>query len=362
MNQEETEEIDLLSIFKTLIDNKKTIIKFVFVFFLLGLFFAIFTPKKFSTSTVFIPQGSSNKGGGNLGGLAALAGVSFGSSGNDEGIPLSLYSEIINSVPFQRKLVKLPLLKEEGKKAITFEEYYTNIHSPGLISNLKKYTIGLPGVIINSLKGEGKDKETKKLSVSDSILYISNKDEQLFQILKGSISLTISDEDNSVRVSGVMPQPILAAGLTYNTQKLLESYIIDFKIEKSSSKLGFIKERYIEAEKVYKKKQFQLANYQDRNKFLTSAKSQTRLANLQSEYNLAYSVYSELAKQIETQQIQVKEDTPVFTIIKPVSVPNVKTEPKGTIIISAWLFLGVFLSLLVIFGKKYYFDLKSRLS
>ncbi|MCH3884613.1 GNVR domain-containing protein [Tenacibaculum aquimarinum] len=157
-----------------------------------------------------------------------------------------------------------------------------------------------------------------------------------------------------------MPEPLLAAGLTFNTQKLLEKYILNFKIEKSIIKLDFIKDRFNEAEKIYTQKQYQLASYQDRNKYLVSAKSQTRLATLKGEFNLSYEVYSELAKQLETQKIQVKEDTPVFTTVKPVLVPVEKNAPKRMVIIFVFTVLGLLLAITTVLLKEKYLLLTDK--
>ena len=53
----------------------------------------------------------------------------------------------------------------------------------------------------------------------------------------------------------------------------------------------------------------------------------------------------ELAKQVEQARIQVRKDTPIFTIIDPVVIPNQRTRPKRTLIVFGFTFLGVFLSL-----------------
>jgi LPS O-antigen subunit length determinant protein (WzzB/FepE family) len=73
---------------------------------------------------------------------------------------------------------------------------------------------------------------------------------------------------------------------------------------------------------------------------------------LQSEYDLAYSVYSGLAKQLETQEIKVKEDTPIFTIIEPVFIPLDKKAPKRSLILVVWVFLGVVISVGYVLVKQ----------
>jgi uncharacterized protein involved in exopolysaccharide biosynthesis len=61
---------------------------------------------------------------------------------------------------------------------------------------------------------------------------------------------------------------------------------------------------------------------------------------LQSEYELAYGVSSELSKQQEPQELKVKEDTPIFTIIQPVFVQLEKKNSKRALILIIYTFLG----------------------
>ncbi len=362
MEQEENiQEIDFIGIINIIRQRKKLIYKVLIIFTIIGLFVSVFTPNEYRASTIFVPQGADKNVRGNLGGLAALAGVNIGNGAGDSGIPLSLYSEIINSIPFQRELIKTPITVAEREDKVTYKEYYGYVYKPGLLSNLKKYTIGLPGVILNIFKG--KNKETgAEIVKTDSVLHITTQEKYLFDKLKGQLSLVVRENENSVRISAIMTQALPAAEITNNAQKLLEKYIIHLKVEKSSSKLAFIRKRYEEIQKEFKIKQQQLANYQDRNRYASSARSQSRLITLQSEYDLTFNVFNELATQIETQQIKVKEDTPIFTIIKPVSVPLTKFAPKRLIILIIWMFSGIVIGLGLIFGRKYYCEFKNKLN
>ncbi len=56
-------------------------------------------------------------------------------------------------------------------------------------------------------------------------------------------------------------------------------------------------------------------------------------------------MYSELAKQREQANIQVKEDTPIFTIVEPVTVPSEHSKPQRGLILIAFIFLGGFLGI-----------------
>jgi LPS O-antigen subunit length determinant protein (WzzB/FepE family) len=51
-----------------------------------------------------------------------------------------------------------------------------------------------------------------------------------------------------------------------------------------------------------------------------------------------------LASQVEQAKLQVNKDTPVFTTIKPVTIPYEKSAPKRALIVITFLFLGFVLS------------------
>ena len=158
-----------------------------------------------------------------------------------------------------------------------------------------------------------------------------------------------------------MPDALNAAELTKNIQELLQQYIIDFKIKKSKDQLKFIKDRYHEKEEIYKETQTKLASFQDRNQFMNSALAKNTQSRYQAEYDLAFGVYSELAKQLETQQIKVKEETPVFTILEPVSIPLDHSKPKRGGILFLWTFLGFIVGVAIVFIENYMIQFMSKM-
>lgn len=340
-NQEDS--IDIIALLQSIWTGRKLILKTVLVFMILGLFIAIFSQNEYTASTTIVPQSSSEKPGGSLGGIAALAGINLGSGGQQSSISPTLYPQILTNISFQKELLETLLSIEGQDKKITYKEYYTNVYSPSVLSSIKKYTIGLPGVLIGLLKS---DKTSNDEPIKyNSLLQITKDDKKLTELLLEQLSMEVNDKDGYVSLSTTMPEAIAAAELTQKAQELLEQYVIDFKIEKSSSELDFIKNRYQEKEQEFQKIQQKLAVYTDRNQNVNSARAKMELMLLQSEYDLAYGVYSELAKQLETQQLKVKEDTPIFTILQPVFVPLEKTGPKRSLILIIYTFLGFVLSI-----------------
>ena len=340
-NQEDS--IDIIALLQSIWTGKKLILKTVLVFMILGLFIAVLSQNEYTASTTIVPQSSSEKPGGSIGGLAALAGINLGSVGQQSSISPTLYPQILTNISFQKELLETLITIEGQDKKITYKEYYTNVYSPSVLSSIKKYTIGLPGVLIGLLKSDEISKEESKNN--DSLPQITEDDKKLIELLLEQLSMEVNDKDGYIGLSTTMPEARAAAELTQKAQELLEQYVIDFKIEKSSSELDFIKNRYQEKEQEFQKIQQKLAVYTDRNQNVNSARAKMELMLLQSEYDLAYGVYSELAKQLETQELKVKEDTPIFTILQPVFVPLEKTGPKRSLILIIYTFLGFVLSI-----------------
>ena len=352
------DEIDLIALAKKVWEGRKTILKTTFIFMGIGLFVALFTPKEFTTATTMVPQTSSGKQiGGNLSGLAAMAGINLGSMGGDSGIAPTLYPQIVSSVPFQKELLQTPLTFKGQKNKVSYADYYTNIQRTGVLGTLKKYTIGLPGVIIKAIKGKPSNLQA---TTDNQLLSVTNEEYELIKQLEEQISLDVNIKDGYVTLSATMPEAIASAELAKKAQSLLQQYIIDYKVQKSKEQLKFIQGRYDEKEREFKVKQQGLARYRDRNQFMNSALAQTSMEVLQSEYDVAEKVYSELAKQLETQKIQVKEDTPVFTILKPVSVPIEKSKPNRPLILIIWTFLGGILGIGMVFGRTFLGSLKTQ--
>ncbi len=360
VNNPADDEIDLIQLVKTLWDERKRIIKITIIFMLLGLFVAIFSEKEYTASSTMVPQSSKDNKLGNLGGLAAMAGINLGSGGNGTITP-NLYPKIVNSIPFKLELLKTKLNIANVEKPITFQTYYKEYYRPGLLGYIKKYSIGLPGLIIKTIRGEKKeDIVIHEDFKSKQVITISKEEKKLLKIIESQLSLNVNDKDNYVTLSATMPEALAAAQLTKRAQNLLQKIITEIKIEQAKSELQFVEKRFLEKKKEAEKAQLKLAKFRDRNRNVTTATAQTELERLQAEYSVIYGVYSELAKQLEAKKIQVTENTPIFSVIDPVTVPIEKSKPKRGLILVIWTFLGIICGIGFVFGKRFFDSIKEE--
>lgn len=352
------DEIDLIALAKTLWESRKFIIRTLVVFAILGVAIALLTPKEYTASSTMVPQLSdnSNKLGG-LSSLAAMAGFNMNMDNTTQDLSPMVYPQIVQSVPFQLEIMNTPFNFSDVDHSVTLFEYYTEYNRPGFLASIKKYTIGLPFVILKAIKGTPEESGTSQNS--DGTIRLSQDQDDLRKLLAENVTLETDDKNGVIILHSVFPEAKLAAEVGQKAQELLQQYITEFKIKKASAKLEFIQERYQEKKTEFEKAQSALAEFRDRNKNVTSALARTQEERLQSDYQLAFNVYSELAKQLEQAQIQVKEDTPVFSVIKPVVVP-IEDNNSGFMTLIIWTFLGGVIAIGWVFGKQFLATVKER--
>lgn len=363
-NQVADDEIDLIALAKTTWDQRKFIIKTVLIFMCIGLAVALLSPKEYTASTTMVPQisGGNSKMGG-LSSLAAMTGINLNNMNKNTGeLSPMVYPQIVQSVPFQLELMNTPFTFDDVDQPVSIYEYYIDYNNLSLISFVKKFTIGLPFVILKALKTNKKE----KLSAlnSDNLFYspieLTEDQDLIRKMLSERVILETNDKEGYVVLKAIANDPNVAAQMAHKAQTLMQKYITEFKIKKASAQLEFIRKRYAEKKKEFNKAQNNLAIFVDRNKNVTSAVARTEQERLQNEYKLAFEVYSQLAQQLEQAQIQVKEDTPVFSIIKPATVPLEKSKPNRPLILIIWTFLGGVIGISWIFGKQFVEKIKPK--
>lgn len=352
------DEIDLIALAKTVWEGKKTIIFSVIICGIIGVTIAMLSPKEYTASTTMVPQvsdGASKMGG--LSSLAAMAGFNLNTGNSSADLSPMLYPQIIASVPFQLEIMNIPFTFPDVEKPVSLFQYYTEIKKPGAIALVKKYTVGLPGVIIKALKAT--PPETTTLT-NNKLIWLTIEQDGIRQALEKTITLEVDSKEGYLTLTANSEDALLSAQIAEKTLDLLQQYITTFKIGKATEQLRFIEERYNDNKQEFENAQTALANYRDKNKNVTSARARTREERLQSEYQLAFDVYSGLAQQLEQARIQVKEDTPVFSVIKPVTVPIEKSSPNRPMILFIWIFLGGIVGIGWVFGKEFLESIKTK--
>lgn len=344
-NMFEDQEIDLVELIQRIWVNRGFVVKITCVFAVLGLLVAIFSSKEYRASCDVVPQTSDASASSRMNSLAALAGINIGQMQDVKALSPLVYENIMASSTFRKELMMTPIDFQKAGRKVTFYEYYTSkeFNKPSIFDYILKYTIGLPGVIINAIRGE-QPKSTfieSGNSNNSPIESINREEYECLKVLSGSVQLTLDEKKGYVTISTNMPEPVAAAQLAQATLELLQKYITEFKIEKVKSNLDFVQERYNEAKRNFEDIQARRAKFLDANQNTTRYSARMELEKMDAEYSLALNLYKELSTQLEQTKISVKETMPVLTVINPVTVPYKKSKPQRSMILFAFTFLGV---------------------
>lgn len=360
------DEIDLKEIVVKLWQKRKFILIVTGISFLLGLFIAFTSPVSYTASCTLVPQ-SSQKQGGNLGGLAAMMGVNIGANVSGETLSPLVYPQIVKSVPFCQEVMLTPISVSKSPNKISLYEYYTDkqYQPKSILQGVKKYTIGLPGVLLSAMRsGKSSDESAVSYtdSISDKIISLTKEERMVVGIIQGNIQFESNPKEGYVKLGYSFVEPEAVAAITNNMFNMLEKYVKNYKVQKVQDNLQFVEASYLEARKDFLRKQADLAAFQDANRGLATATARTTERRLSSEYEVAFTVYNELAKQLEQAKLAVKESTPVLTVIDPVVVPQAKSAPRRTMIMAVFLLLGMIVGVGWVLMKPFVLDIRKGIA
>ncbi len=347
-NLQTEDQIDIIALLSKVWYHKKSILKTVVIFGVIGILVALATPNKYTASSLFTPNYSGKSGGASgLKGLASLAGINIGSMEGTKEVSPMLYGKITEGVTFKKALLAAPIENIEGVQ--TLKDYFIQKESEfSIIGTLKGYTIGLPGKVIGWFKSA---EAQTRLNAVPGIEAIAEEDFEYFKAIDGILTLSINDKDGFIEMIAVSENPKLAAQVAKNGELILQNQIIAIKTKSSLEMLGYLQGEY-EAKKVLlNKAQERLSTFKDRNLNIATNSFSIQQTRLESELRTAGVVFDNVATQLEQVKLQVTKDTPVFSILKPVVFPNEKSEPKRSLIVVFWLFLGAVCSIGFVLAK-----------
>lgn len=354
--RDEAQDIDLVELLRRLWCSRRLILKITGICFVIGLLLAIFGSKEYTAGCQFVPQTKSNMASSGMASLAALAGVNISSlMGSDQLISPMVYPNVMNSTAYRRDLLRTEIHLEGEKEPVTLLTYlsdkkYRKLSVGGAIL---KYTIGLPGVIIRAIKGDPDERDSTLAGNGGDYPFIvlTKEERKAIRALKKIVTMKVEEKKGYVVMLAHMPEARAAAEVAESAVQLLQQYITDFKLQKVQGNLDFIQARYEETRQEYERIQEYRAAYMDANQGLSTNRATTTVEKLDNEYNLAFDLYQSMASQLEQARIHVKETTPVFTFIDPVTMPVRPSKPRRMMTLVGFTFFGLVLGCGYVFAR-----------
>ena len=279
---------------------------------------------EFETTAKILPEYGSGTSVDGLSDLASLAGISLGKS-NSEAIRPDLYPSILTSKTFLMKVLSTPFPLQDGKKIL-----------------LAVY-----------LDKEGKPFTSQQLKQADTLITLTIGQERVMENVSERITAHMDKITGVLTIRSEMPDPVLSAACTNFSMNYLTNFVTEYRGSKKVEKVAFLRKQMSEAKSKNQRAEIALNSYRDRNRSAYTNVARVEEQRLQNDYIQTQSLYSELARQLETARLQALEDTPVLKVLDPPMVPNWKSKPRRKLYALSFAILGGFLAFLfVLFGRE----------
>ena len=349
---DDEQEIDMLELASKLWSARRRIFKWAGIGAILGLIVAFSIPKEYTASVTLAPEWGNSKSNSQsgLGMLASMAGININQGQATDAVYPQLYPDVVSSVPFTVGLLKveLPTNIEDTDSATVETLLKEHTRSPwwGVV-------LGLPGKIIGSVISLFVDEEATKGDSSIDPYHLTLKQSRLVDALNRRITATADTKTLTVVVSTTMQDPVAAATLTDTVVARLSKFVTEYRTGKARKDLEYARKINEEARQEYYNAQKRYAAAVDRNHGLSTRSAAIELERLQNESQLAFSLYNSTAQQEKMAEAKVQENTPVFAVVKPATVPVKPSKPRKGLIIIGYIFIAaVAASAYTLFGPK----------
>ncbi|WP_302023058.1 chain-length determining protein, partial [uncultured Duncaniella sp.] len=253
------------------------------------------------------------------------------SSGADAVYP-QLYPDVVSSVPFTTSLFDVQVTTKDDGKKMTVRQYLENeIRAPWWST-----VMGLPFKLLGALRSNDEPAEGKKLDN----FQLTVEENGLVEALNQRVSASVDTKTSVVTIDVNMQDPLVSAVLADTVVARLQEYVTNYRTNKARNDLEYALKLNEEAQSNYYKAQQRYADYLDRNQGLAFHSAQTMQDRLENEATLAFNLYNQTAQQVQKAQAKVQENTPVYAIVTPATVPIRAMSPKKGLILVGFTFLA----------------------
>lgn len=353
------QEIDLIELAQKAWKSRRLIFKSCGYAFIIGLIVAFSIPKEYTTSVTLAPESSSKSGSGNMGALAAMAGINLSSSSGEDALSPELYPDIVSSTPFLLELFNIKVKDQKGDLNTTLYNYLDkHQRAPwwGVVMSAPFKALGWAASLV-------KDKPAENTAGKLDPFKLTQDESIIADGLSKRIAVAIDKKTGITTLSVTMQDPLISASLTDTVMFRLQKYITDYRTNKARHDLAFAEKLFREAKTNYTEAQKKYATFVDANQNIILFSYRAEQERLQNEMNLAYNVYNQVAQQVQMAKAKVQEITPVYTVVQPATVPLKPVKPNKVMILVGFIFLAVVGSIgWILFVKDLFINWKKNLN
>ena len=340
------DKTELIALITLLWSKRKRIIINCVIGGILSIIVAFSIPKEYTSNAVIAPEISAMSGiSSGLGALASIAGINM--NPEEEAIYPQLYPQIVSSTPFLCDLMVLPVEVKTKKDTLTTSLYnYLNDYQKGTWWGK---IFSAPFKLIKHDEKEpladGATLDSRRLSRQQQILLKS---------LDDRISVELDKLTSAIFVNVTMQDAQIASAVVDAVTENLQMYVTDYRTAKARKDMENTQRMYDEARENYYAAQSLYAEYCDQHMGVTKQQYLMEQDRLEDEKDLAYSLYNQLAQQLDMCRTKLLEVTPVVVLLQPSTIPYKATTPKK-------MMIGILFVFLAFFGTSAWYLIKERI-
>ncbi|MDR0954923.1 MAG: hypothetical protein LBM20_06045 [Rikenellaceae bacterium] len=276
---------------------------------------ALVLPKAYTVTVKMAGESRRTGMSPDLSGQSLLMGVDPIALRPEEPVPTDLYPEIVVSTPF---LAEFSHLQVDGKPLSAYVQGFRQ-------KSVRKEASAPTGAI----------------------------PPRLLECLRKSLTIYTDKKSGLTTLSVTLTDPLVAAVAADSLATRLERYLIDWRTRKAREDFSFVQERFAEAQADYFAAQEAYARFSDANQHTARQSAAIERDRLYQAQQLVYTLYAQLAGQLEAARIAVQEQTPAFSIIEPAIVPARHSSPRRSLIVLIGLLSGIVIPMIVLFGRLF---------
>lgn len=354
---DEEKEIDLLELAMKLWNQKKKICIWCFIGAIFGLVVAFSIPREYDSSATLAPElgNNSQKLGGSLGAMASLVGIGGAAQGGTDAVNPMLYPDVVSSVPFLYGLFNVEVEDIKAEKRMTLQQYVEDEMRSPWWSVILSAPFKLIGLLRSSDDEEGEGGEETRA------FRLTKEEYDIVEALSRRITASVDQKTAVISINVTMQDPMVTAMLADTVVNRLQEFITNYRTNKARKDLEYAEMLNQEAKDNYYKAQQAYADYLDRNNGLILHSASTTRERMQNEATLAFNLYNQTAQQVQMAKAKVQENTPVYAIVSPPTVPIKPSAPRKVLILVGFVFLAfVACSAWILYGKPLIEEMKQK--
>ena len=348
------DDIDFKKLIRPIFSNYSLFKKILIFSIFLGLFVSFFSKKEYQSNMIFSIDGPSKNFQG-ISGIAALTGFNLASLENDSQLTISDYPLIFNSIPYKSRLLELKFNVSYLDKKVSFEEFFNKHNKPSLVSTIKKYTIGIPGLLndyknrlIEKIKNKTQKSGPQNVENYNSIK-LTKEQLELYSLIDKHLKIEVDEVSGNINLSSIFYDPLASAELLNNAYEVLKELVVEYKLKKARDEFKFLSQQLAERKNQFEEDEKNLNFFLDRNLNIKSNQFNSVYNSLKNKFDISFSFFNEISKQLEAQKIKLERENPNFTVFQPGYIPIKFSKPDRLYIMISYTIYGLILYVILVY-------------